>query len=296
MFITNGDGTYTVRFFSPNETASYVTVNTALPVSSIGTLMYAQLGVGNSLWLPLAEKAYAEWDETGNEGRNNINAYRNIAGGWMGNVDAQVLGHAATNYGMTDTAAQQAMINAVTSGKAVTISTDTSSASDDSLPYGLYGNHAYAVIGYNSANGNFTLYNPWGCDQPGPLTWAQLGNDCQAFAVADPSGMTPISAANGSAAVGAPAVIAPPSVAATIASGATLGQSNAQPVGLLSARPETLAVAAVNASLASSDAFHWPSDLPNATTPTVKHSHQDVVLLACLDAWAEESPEAYLLV
>ena len=54
---------------------------------------------------------------------------------------------------------------------AVTIGTDSSSNSNDTLSYGLYGDHAYAIIGYS--NGTYTLYNPWGCDQPTQaLTWA----------------------------------------------------------------------------------------------------------------------------
>ena len=123
MFIDNGDGTYTVRFFTAKGIADYVTVNTALPLfvqvtttphtppAKNGTLSdarpnvttslaYEGLGVGNSLWLALAEKAYAEWDETGNEGRGGVNAYRDIANGWSGDVYNQVL----NAYSTTQTA------------------------------------------------------------------------------------------------------------------------------------------------------------------------------------------------
>ena len=127
MFINNGDGTYTVRFytgpygtiynysdgsisagFSNNAgVADYVTVNCMLPVNSNGLLAYADYcasytNAANSLWIPLAEKAYAQWNQTGKEGRDGTNSYASIQGGWMATVDAQVLGYNATDYMMTD--------------------------------------------------------------------------------------------------------------------------------------------------------------------------------------------------
>ena len=92
------------------------------------------------------------------------NAYSAIEGGWMATVDAQVLGHNATDYSLT-TSTEQAMINALAADEAVTIGTD-GPATARHLPDGLYGSHAYAVIGYNASTGIFTLYNPWGFDQP----------------------------------------------------------------------------------------------------------------------------------
>jgi hypothetical protein len=88
------------------------------------------------------------------------------------------------------------MINALAAHKSVTIGTIGSGASDDSLPYGLYGSHAYAVIGYNASADLFTLYNPWGMDQPGVLSWSQLESTTDGFVVADPSGSTPIAGGN----------------------------------------------------------------------------------------------------
>ena len=123
----------------------------------------------------------------------------------MANVDAQVLGHNASNYASTPRP-QQAMINALAAGQAVTIGTDSSSNSNDTLPYGLYGSHAYAVIGYNASTGNFTLYNPWGFDQPGALSWSQLEATCDGFVVANTAGSAPISGDNLHAPVAAAAL------------------------------------------------------------------------------------------
>ena len=49
---------------------------------------------GNELWIALAEKAYAQWNETGKEGRSPAqNSYSSIEGGWMFDVCNQVLGN-----------------------------------------------------------------------------------------------------------------------------------------------------------------------------------------------------------
>src|SRR6185369_5546223 len=66
MFIVNGDGTYTVRFYHEGV-AEYVTVDSYLPASG-GYLVYAHTGsavgdANNELWVSLAEKAYAQIKE-----------------------------------------------------------------------------------------------------------------------------------------------------------------------------------------------------------------------------------------
>ncbi len=212
MFIDNGDGTFTVRFYTGTYgtiynysdgsisagftnnigTADYVTVDRMLPTTTSGILVYADYGANytntaNSLWIPLAEKAYAQWNQTGKEGRDGLNAYASIQGGWMATVDAQVLGYNATDYIMTNTNKQVA-VSALAAKKAVTIGTLQWSGTN----LGLYSSHAYAIIGYNASTDKFTLYNPWGSNQPGPLTWSQLQATCSQLAVADTSGSTPI--------------------------------------------------------------------------------------------------------
>ncbi|MGA2034312.1 MAG: C2 family cysteine protease [Thermoguttaceae bacterium] len=211
MFINNADGTYTVRFFTAKGTADYVTVNTALPLDLNGpysrgwlgptSFAYEGLGADNSLWLPLAEKAYAEWDETGNEGRGNVNSYLDIANGQSGNVYNQVL----NAYNTSVTAEWGAIAVVVTPGQpsppqpnqgseaqliaalanpanAVTIGTCNQIGDPDSAT-GLYGDHCYVVRSYDSTTDTFQLYNPWGCDQPNQnLTWSQLQADCHYYA------------------------------------------------------------------------------------------------------------------
>ena len=213
MFVDNGDGTFTVRFYTGNYgtiynssdgsigagfkdnfiSVDYVTVDRMLPTSASGMLAYAGYGdncldTTNSLWIPLAEKAYAQWNETGKAGRDGLNAYASIQGGWMATVDAQVLGYNATDYLVTAATTKQVAINALAAHKATTIGT----LQWTGTRYGLYANHAYAIVGYSASTDTFTLYNPWGSDQPGQLTWAQIQSSCSQLAVADTSGTTPI--------------------------------------------------------------------------------------------------------
>ena len=126
------DGGISAGFNNNVATADYVTVDRMLPTGATGTLAYADYGAnyanaGNSLWIPLIEKAYAQWNQTGKEGRDGQNAYASIQGGWMATVNAQVLGHNATDYIMTTTG-EQVAINALTAKKAVTIGTNSSPA------------------------------------------------------------------------------------------------------------------------------------------------------------------------
>ena len=185
LFIDNNDGTYTVRFYADsNRAADYVTVNRRLPTSG-GQLQYSGYGLSatssaTTLWIALAEKAYAQWNETGNEGRDGSNSYAAIEGGWMSYVNAQVLGTNSSNYSFSNTP-KQTLINAITGNLAITLGTKTS-VSD-----GLVGGHAYSVTGYNAGTDTFTLHNPWGTAHPGALSWTQLLANCTAFTVADAS-------------------------------------------------------------------------------------------------------------
>jgi hypothetical protein len=181
MIVDNGDSTWTVRFYV-GGTADYVTVDNMLPTSG-NSLIYAGMGSyyassSSVLWMPLVEKAYAQWNETGKEGRDGSNTYAAIEGGWMADVDAQVLGRNAATYGMYTSTDKQALINALKGNQAVTTGTVSNPGN------GLVGGHAYAVIGYDASTQKFTLYNPWGTNQPGALSWSQLQTSCGVFVVA----------------------------------------------------------------------------------------------------------------
>lgn len=204
MFIDNGDDTFTVRFYggamgsfyqnglissgfvSGSGVASYVTVSRRLPTFANGTLAYSGMGLSATssstpLWIALAEKAYAQWNELGRSGRDGTNRYSAIEGGWMSNTNSQVLGYNSTNYPMSS-ASKTTLINSLNSGNAVTIGTNSS------VGNGLVGGHAYVVTGYNASTDRFTLFNPWGNTHPTPLTWQQLQSNCSMFVVTNPNG------------------------------------------------------------------------------------------------------------
>jgi hypothetical protein len=177
MFTWNGDGTWTVRFFS-NGKADYVTVNRYLPVNSNGQLVYDGHGLSywnssNSLWLPLLEKAYAQWNETGKTQQGTYtNSYTGIEGGWMDVVYNQALGYSiARRVYPWAYNAKGSILDAMYYYKAVTVATINNPNYSSTH---LHGNHAYNVLSYNSTTGRFTLYNPWGYDHPYTLTWSQL--------------------------------------------------------------------------------------------------------------------------
>ena len=91
MFIVNGDGTYTVKFFNGGQ-SYYVTVDSYLPTNASGQAIYAARGTmynnsGAELWTALAEKAYAQlnamgWSRAGMTG-SGLNSYNAISGGYI---------------------------------------------------------------------------------------------------------------------------------------------------------------------------------------------------------------------
>jgi hypothetical protein len=142
----------------------------------------------------LIEKAYVQWNETGRAwcgSDSGVGYYTAIAGGWMCDVYPQLLGRTATDYSLP-VASRQMLASILAANQPVSVGTISSPS------YGLIGTHAYAIIGYNSVQGTFTLYNPWGSSQPSPLTWAQLVANCTWISVGDASGTTAISAATAS--------------------------------------------------------------------------------------------------
>jgi len=160
MFISNGDGTFTIRFFKPDGTRDYVTVDRYLPTSG-SSARYAGWGGGsysetdNELWVALLEKAYAQVNESGWIGQDNTNSYAGIDGGWMDNVINQISGYSTTSKNATSMT-QTELINLVNSSKMLTVG-----FVDGTIP-GVVNNHAYTITSYNPFTGRFRLHNPWG--------------------------------------------------------------------------------------------------------------------------------------
>ncbi|MBD2776831.1 C2 family cysteine protease [Iningainema tapete] len=176
MFINNGDNTFTVRFYNKGV-ADYVTVDRYLPTTAQGYFVYANKGdyynhSSNELWVALAEKAYAQLNESGWIYRDNTNSYNGIGnGGYVNDALAQITGY-STSFG--NPINFSAIVNAVNSGQLIGLSTKSNTAQN------IVSNHAYALLGYNPASQQFTLFNPWGINnnstKPGivQLNWSEI--------------------------------------------------------------------------------------------------------------------------
>ncbi len=169
MFISNGDGTFAVRFFR-NGVADYVTVDMHLPTDNHGRLIFAGMGnhassSGNELWVALAEKAYAQLNEAGWIGQDGANSYAGIEGGWMESAYEQILGRNANSHYAP---AESFLIDALQTGRMITLGSNGSTSS------GIIPGHAYVLKNHNPSNATFDLYNPWGVQHANGLTYAQV--------------------------------------------------------------------------------------------------------------------------
>jgi hypothetical protein len=177
MFIDNGDHTFTVRFYNYGI-ADYVTVDRYLPTNQEGNFVYASKGnyYGNSaneLWVALAEKAYAQLNESGWIYQDNTNSYHGIGnGGYVSDALTNITG---LNTSLANLLNFNSIVNAFNSGQMIGLSTKSTVVDAN-----IIAAHAYALVGYNSATQMFTLFNPWGIDngtsKPGiiELSWNQI--------------------------------------------------------------------------------------------------------------------------
>jgi hypothetical protein len=153
MFIDNGDGTYTVRYYvdaQPYNTAyqavaTYITVDSMLPASG-----YADYST--ELWVALAEKGYAQLKTLSGYG----NDYGTIQGGFPVAAMNQFTGRAIIP-------------------STLDLSLFTTDLSTGKMTCFGIGTHAYAVLNYDSASQVVTLYDPYGSVTT--ITWTELVND-----------------------------------------------------------------------------------------------------------------------
>jgi Calpain family cysteine protease len=186
MFIDNGDGTFTVRLFNQGV-ADYVTVDRLLP-TNVGTAVYAGWGggysdnVNNELWVALAEKAYAQFNESGWIGQDGTNSYNGMTMGKTGgdgingggsHIALSQITNQAFEWGiiarpvsssLTQFLQDWVQLNATITniiinfraGDLVTFSTTTPQAGS-----GIEGNHVYTLLDYDAVSDRFKIYNPW---------------------------------------------------------------------------------------------------------------------------------------
>ncbi|MEM7726498.1 MAG: C2 family cysteine protease [Cyanobacteria bacterium P01_A01_bin.45] len=176
MFIDNGDGTFTVRFWR-NGVADYVTVDRYLPTNSNGNFVYANQGLysqayQNELWVALAEKAYAQINESGWINQNSSNSYDGIGnGGYI----SDALGHITGNSSyLGNSLNMESIVNSFQSGNLLAFATKSTGVADN-----IVAGHAYTLIAYDGSKQTFHLFNPWGnksASEPGliELTWSEI--------------------------------------------------------------------------------------------------------------------------
>jgi hypothetical protein len=170
MFIDNGDGTFTVRFYNNGDSKSvyFVTVDRQLPTDADGKLVYAGYGklysdTNNELWVELAEKAYAQvaefgWVKAGPAYMHGLNAYGAIEGGLPGDAMSDILGRPSNAADVGRTTPWDA-IRRFQLGAPVSFGSPENSI-DPRVP----SNHAYAMLDYDLAGQRIKIFNPWGTD------------------------------------------------------------------------------------------------------------------------------------
>ena len=180
MFIDNGDGTFTVRFYNKGV-ADYVTVDRYLPTNNIGNLVYANAGdyhgnANNELWVALAEKAYAQINEAGWINQDGTNSYDGIGNaGYLSDAFAHITGEKSALGRQLDF---NTVVDAFNSGEVVGFGSKSSGVASN-----IVTSHAYALVDYNSDTQKFTLLNPWSTDNSAlksrtlELSWEEISNN-----------------------------------------------------------------------------------------------------------------------
>lgn len=163
----NGDGTFTVRFFQQNgygaPTPVNVTVDGELPTRYGSSLYYAKGADRSELWVPLLEKAFAQW-KGGYEAIGNGGSPADVMGALLGTRDQYV----GLYEGMNGDRLFQQLKAGVDSGKSVVAATHGEDQEALYTGTGMYAWHAYTVLGVSEENGQkyVTLRNPWGQSEP----------------------------------------------------------------------------------------------------------------------------------
>ena len=178
MFIDNNDGTYGVRFYGWGAEA-WVTVNKELPTETISNNDSLTLAGSfrnsldvkdpstNSLWAGLAEKAYAQINETGFLRRvMPENSYQAIEYGLAIALD-NITG---LKYKELNDIAD--VLTAANKSQEIFVGSDvfytdgivfnSRQAAEEFAPLQFVSGHAYSLIDFDKSSDEFTIYNPWG--------------------------------------------------------------------------------------------------------------------------------------
>ncbi|MFM7151075.1 MAG: C2 family cysteine protease [Gemmataceae bacterium] len=187
LFINNGDGTYTIKFFYQSQTngewiPDYVTVDQYFPTTQQGSTTEwnyanAYYDFNDStlpIWVPMIEKAFVQenasavWSPS-TDTSAVANAYSAINGQYYGNQTLMLLtGQGGyQNVSNLSSLTFQQIVTAYQNGVGVVFGTMTKPPVDVntgslSNNYPLVSNHDYMMYGYNLTNQTILLRNPWG--------------------------------------------------------------------------------------------------------------------------------------
>ncbi|MDX2215683.1 MAG: C2 family cysteine protease [Oculatellaceae cyanobacterium bins.114] len=188
MFIDNGDGTFTVRFYGQHDgqvttAADYVTVDRYLPtnVSSNGYTgqRFAEYDSANiGLWVALAEKAYAQFAEQNLIDQDSaVNSYGSIVGGNGFRAMPSISGISGGLYSDINYVGRVGTFpTASTMSNLLAAGTPLLAGSISNPNLGIYGNHQYMIVSVNTLSQSLLLYNPHG------QTWfPPAGEDTNGF-------------------------------------------------------------------------------------------------------------------
>ena len=187
LFIANGDGTYTVKFFYQSQSTGqlvpdYVTVDNYFPTTVSGAdtkWEYANAFKTFSdpnipLWVAVIEKAFAQetssavWADPSDKAAVK-NAYSAINGTYLANQALMFLSGQSGYQNITKLSGLtfQEIVSAYTAGVGVVFGTLQNPVVDIATgsvanSHPLVGNHDYMMVGYDSITQTIRLRNPWG--------------------------------------------------------------------------------------------------------------------------------------
>ena len=167
MFTDNGDGTYSVRFYT-NGQADYVTVDSMMATKADGTYLHADTGVDdaidavvadhNELWVALAEKAYAQLNESGRLNQEEDTNRYGIAGdegiSWGFTTDA-ITHITGLNSSWGNASASGIGVTNVSSEELQTL------VNSDRVVCAGWGGHARTIMSYDEVTGEYEIRNPY---------------------------------------------------------------------------------------------------------------------------------------
>jgi Ca2+-binding RTX toxin-like protein len=160
-----GDDTYAVMF-----EGSYIRVDNQLPTAAPGGgPEFAGFGLEGSMWVPIMEKAFAYWRDSGDR------SYGALDGGDR-DEPFDMLGIQCEDFWDGDNDdLLQGLWNAVAGGNAVTASTESGEFENGMM---LVPSHVYSVVSVNLNDQTVRLRNPWGTDAGGESgDWHDGNND-----------------------------------------------------------------------------------------------------------------------